>query len=309
MLRRILAAIALIFAVYCLSPAQSQVPQPGYCSNRPLNDSTNACANTRFVQAALAGFSPGAISLTTNHILVGVANVATDIAMSGDCTIVSSGAITCTKTSGVAFGSFATSTTVPWSAITSPPTTLAGYGITNALTKTNNLSDVSSVATSISNLGLAKVYQTKSSGRLNTSAPAGTWVQMQRVNLGTLVAGDLLYASAWNELTTSETTSNALVNVQFFISTSSSDVNPPTTSDDFGNTPGGSNTACNTNNLTPAVHHFVYNCTGQLLVPANGTYTAIFSVLWDADLTLAGTIENQGQINVIRYAPTIGTMP
>lgn len=38
----------------------------------------------------------GAIALTTNHIVVGSASVATDVAMSGDCTIVSSGAISCT---------------------------------------------------------------------------------------------------------------------------------------------------------------------------------------------------------------------
>lgn len=51
----------------------------------------------------------GSITLATNHILVGNgSNVATDVAMSGDCTIVASGAITCTKTNNVSFATSAT---------------------------------------------------------------------------------------------------------------------------------------------------------------------------------------------------------
>lgn len=50
-------------------------------------------------------------TLASAHILVGNAsNVATDVAMSGDCTVTNTGAISCTKTGGVSFGSFATGT-------------------------------------------------------------------------------------------------------------------------------------------------------------------------------------------------------
>lgn len=45
--------------------------------------------------------------------------------------------------------------TPAWGSITSTPTTVAGYGITNALVTTNNLSDVSSALTARSNLGVA----------------------------------------------------------------------------------------------------------------------------------------------------------
>lgn len=47
-------------------------------------------------------------NLTNNHIYVGnISNLATDVAMSGDCVIISTGVITCTKTNGSTFGSMA----------------------------------------------------------------------------------------------------------------------------------------------------------------------------------------------------------
>ena len=81
------------------------------CSNRPTGDSTNSCANTRFVTAAVAGFLPTA--LTSGHLFVGNgSNIATDVALSGDCTLANTGAITCTKTSGTSFGTLATTTPI-----------------------------------------------------------------------------------------------------------------------------------------------------------------------------------------------------
>lgn len=56
--RKLGLALALcLFAV----PAWAQNTQ---CSNRPAGDSTNACANTRFVQAAIAAIPPPTTSLT-----------------------------------------------------------------------------------------------------------------------------------------------------------------------------------------------------------------------------------------------------
>lgn len=59
------------------------------------------------------GTCPGAApSLTNSHIFVGSgSNVATDVAMSGDATIANTGAISVSKTGGVAFGALATATT------------------------------------------------------------------------------------------------------------------------------------------------------------------------------------------------------
>lgn len=54
-------------------------------------------------------FNGGAIPLTTNHLFVGSAgNVAVDVPMFGDCTIVAAGAITCLRTNGTPFGGMAT---------------------------------------------------------------------------------------------------------------------------------------------------------------------------------------------------------
>lgn len=60
-----------------------------------------------------ASVSPGSIALTQNHILVGNAsNIAADVAMSGDATIVSSGAVTFATVNGNV-GSFGSSTSIP----------------------------------------------------------------------------------------------------------------------------------------------------------------------------------------------------
>lgn len=91
MFRAFLILAALLFATPALA-------QPVQCADRPAADSSNACANTRFVQNHGGG---GSSTLTTNHIFVGNgSNIATDVAMTGDCTIVAAGAITCTKSSG-----------------------------------------------------------------------------------------------------------------------------------------------------------------------------------------------------------------
>ncbi|MGO9731867.1 hypothetical protein [Mycobacterium sp.] len=59
-------------------------------------------------------------ALTSAYFFVGNAsNVATGVAMSGDCGLSNAGAITCTKTGGVAFGSLATLSTVTSSQVDS----------------------------------------------------------------------------------------------------------------------------------------------------------------------------------------------
>lgn len=61
------------------------------------------------VAADLPTVPPGSLALASGQILVGqVSGFAAAVAASGDCTIVASGAITCTKTNGVAFAALAT---------------------------------------------------------------------------------------------------------------------------------------------------------------------------------------------------------
>jgi hypothetical protein len=81
--------LALLFFV-ALGTNQVQAQNPT-CPTRPFGDSSNACASTAFVaQNALP------LALTQNFIIVGSAgNLAVGVPLSGSCTIVSAGAISC----------------------------------------------------------------------------------------------------------------------------------------------------------------------------------------------------------------------
>jgi hypothetical protein len=62
------------------------------CPTRPLGDNTNACASTAFVQGTLSAGIP----LATNDIFVGSAgSLAVAVPLSGSCSIVASGTISC----------------------------------------------------------------------------------------------------------------------------------------------------------------------------------------------------------------------
>lgn len=104
-MRKLLLALALALLCFA-SPAPAQNTQ---CSDRPSSDSSNACANTRFVQTHPV--LPGTITLPSGQIIVGnVSNVGAAVSMSQDCTITNAGVITCLKTNNVSFGPFATQT-------------------------------------------------------------------------------------------------------------------------------------------------------------------------------------------------------
>lgn len=112
MIRKLLLAATLALFAF---PALAQNTQ---CSDRTLGDSTNACANTRFVQSQIGAIpapTVGQLALTSGQVIVGqVSGFAGAVALSGDCTIVASGAITCLKVNGVnlaAPGSATTDTT------------------------------------------------------------------------------------------------------------------------------------------------------------------------------------------------------
>jgi hypothetical protein len=73
----------------------------------PNGTSTNQAASTAFVQNALGGGS--SIALPNGQILIGQSNgKAAGVTPSGDCTLSVTGVVTCLKTNGVNFGSFAT---------------------------------------------------------------------------------------------------------------------------------------------------------------------------------------------------------
>lgn len=106
MLRRLaLAAACLALCLFGQAHAQIAFIAPDV----PSGDSSDRIANTKFVQQAVAGVG-GSLALQSGRIFIGSAgNIAVGQPVSGDCTISISGAITCLKTNGVAFGALATS--------------------------------------------------------------------------------------------------------------------------------------------------------------------------------------------------------
>lgn len=89
-MRKLIFALAL-----CLIPTIA-FAQNTTCSDRPAGDSSNACANTRFVQNHVPSISPSNITLPDGQIIIGDSSgEGHGRTMSGDCTITDLGAITC----------------------------------------------------------------------------------------------------------------------------------------------------------------------------------------------------------------------
>ena len=118
-MKRLIAflAVALASAAYAQptidlgnnAGTAGQCPTGTTCADTAAPGTNNRrVATTAFVIANSGG--AGIPALAQNFIFVGNAsNLATAVAMSGDCSIVAAGAITCTKTGGVSFATVATS--------------------------------------------------------------------------------------------------------------------------------------------------------------------------------------------------------
>ena len=138
---------------------------------------------------ATPSVSPGAIALTDNHILVGNgSNLAADVAMSGDATIVASGALTlATVNSNV--GSFGSSTSIPsftvnakglitavsGNAVVAPAGTLSGTTLNSTV-----------VSSSLTSLGAQTQALNMNSNQINNLANGTT--SSDAINLGQLQA-------------------------------------------------------------------------------------------------------------------------
>lgn len=110
MIRKFLLALALCIVS---SAAWAQNTQ---CSDRPAADSSNACANTRFVQNHVVPLP----TLPSGQIFIGsMAGVAAAQTMSQDCTLSNTGVITCLRTNNVPFAPSATTDTTNANNITS----------------------------------------------------------------------------------------------------------------------------------------------------------------------------------------------
>lgn len=135
-MRRIVLAAAVIFATVTNLWAQSgQLPawnvfaNPSAAPSNGRSASLTAMLDGAFCSTSGKVLQRGAsvwacvtlsLPLAANHVFIGSAGaIATDQAMSGDCSIVSAGTITCTKTNNVAFATSATTDTTNATNITS----------------------------------------------------------------------------------------------------------------------------------------------------------------------------------------------
>jgi len=108
-------------------------------------------------------------SLTSGYLWVGNnSNVATAVALSGDCTITNTGAITCTKTNGSSFGALATAASANLASQVTGTLPIANGG-TNATTQNSNgvayfngasLTTATSFVTNGSNVGIGTATAT-----------------------------------------------------------------------------------------------------------------------------------------------------
>jgi hypothetical protein len=111
------------------------------------------------------GVSPGAISLTNGHILVGNgSNVAADVAMGGDSSISNTGSVTNGKVNGVSYGSGPSTNTVPVvtganavtyeavpnTALANSSITIAGHSVSLGGTQAIACADLSSACMTLS---------------------------------------------------------------------------------------------------------------------------------------------------------------
>lgn len=103
--RRTIAVLLSLCALLCVTMTGAAA-QNIVCPDRPAADSSNACANTRFVksQSVTPGGSSGQVQYNNGGALGG-------FTLGGDATLnTTTGVLTVTKTNGVAFGPAATGT-------------------------------------------------------------------------------------------------------------------------------------------------------------------------------------------------------
>lgn len=123
----------------------SSYADPAWITSLAASKLTGAIAGARM--PAYTGDVTSALGGTVNTL----ATVNSNVGAFGSATLIP---VVTVNAKGLVTAVSTVTVTPAWASITSTPTTVSGYGITNALVTTNNLSDLNSAATARTNLGL-----------------------------------------------------------------------------------------------------------------------------------------------------------
>lgn len=151
------------------------------CPNRPIGDSSNACANTRFVIQNGGGGGGGTPGGTSGQVQYNNAGAFGGFTLGGDCTIAvpAAGTIICLKSNGASFGSAAFQSTATFAQVA------------------NNLSDLLSASTARTNLGLGTMATQAASA---VAITGGTITGMGLPTVGADVANKTYVDNAFSGL-------------------------------------------------------------------------------------------------------------
>ena len=135
------------------------------------------------------GAGTGDVSWSANSFSTTLATVNSNVGSFGSATQCASLTV---NAKGLVTAISATTCAPAWSSIASKPTTVSGFGITDALVTTNNLSDLSNSATARTNIGLGNVDNTSDAIKNSASATLTNKTISGSSNTLTVLAGTQL---------------------------------------------------------------------------------------------------------------------
>lgn len=160
-------------------------------------DTTQTLTNKSIVATQLTGtLQAGQFPALTGDLTTTAGNLATTLATVNSNVGSFGSATQCVAATvnakGLVTAISATTCAPAWSSIASKPTTVSGFGITDALVTTNNLSDLSNSATARTNIGLGNVDNTSDATKNSASATLTNKTISGSSNTLTVLAGTQL---------------------------------------------------------------------------------------------------------------------
>ena len=146
-------------------------------------DVTNSAGSLTTSVGKINGVALGTTTATSGNVLVGSGSAWVTQPISGDCSLTSAGALTCTKTSGTSFGSLATLSAAPAGTLTG--TALASGVVSSSLTSLGTL-------TAPLNIGATSITDTGVLLQATSSVAGYNQVVIQNTNSGTTASSNYI---------------------------------------------------------------------------------------------------------------------